>query len=126
MDTVDNKPMGALNSSLARNAKAIRLDRAQAIAEDTEITYKRKLEDMDQEIRRLKRKRAAMLDLSPNDSTSLILAANYDPYAFHEQDKEITTTIRKLSVEKELMQARYNYLFVDGDIDKLEQIENKL
>ncbi len=41
---------GAFFNSLKRNNKQIRDDRATAITEDTELVYKRKIEDLEKEI----------------------------------------------------------------------------
>ena len=45
-EKVANELGGAFYGSLKRNNKQIRDDRALAIAEDTELVYKRKIEDL--------------------------------------------------------------------------------
>jgi hypothetical protein len=53
-DEVKNEQeVGAFVSSLKRNNKQIRDDRAAAIAEDTELVYKRKIEDIEMEIKKM-------------------------------------------------------------------------
>lgn len=52
---------GAFISSLKRNNKQIREDRATSIAEDVQTLYKRTVEDIELKIKKLKRDREAML-----------------------------------------------------------------
>ena len=65
---------GAFLESLKRNNAKIRADRAVAIAEDAEVMFKREIEDIAISIKRLRREQENMLDLSPTDATSLVLA----------------------------------------------------
>ena len=76
---------GIFFESLKRNNKQIRDDRAQAIAEDTEMAYKRQVEDLAIKIKRLSRQREGMLDLSPTDAMSLKLANDFDAQEFVEK-----------------------------------------
>ena len=120
MDELDNKTLsldgitGAFVTSLQRNNKKIREDRAIAITEDTEVQYKRYVEDLLTEIKKLKRERENMLDLSPTSADSLILASDFDSKSFIEKDIEIGVKIRNLEIKLEIAQTRYNYLFKDG------------
>jgi hypothetical protein len=102
---------GAFVSSLTRNNKEIKRDRAIQIAEDTEITYKRRIEDMEQEIKKLKRDRESMLDLSPTNADSLMIASDFKAKEFIEKDLKIGITIRNLEIALEIAKERYNYLF---------------
>ena len=52
-NAVENE--GAFFASLKRNNKQIRDDRAISIAEDTQIVFKRKIEDLQLEIKKTKR-----------------------------------------------------------------------
>lgn len=104
---------GAFVSSLVRNNKKIREDRAIAIAESAETYYKRKVEDTQLEIKRLKRERENMLDMSPSDANSLVLATDFDAQAFVEKDIELGTKIRNLEIKLEIAQQRYNTLFTE-------------
>ena len=67
-----NVMQGAFFNSLKRNNKQIKEDRALAIAEDAELLYKREVEDLQTKIKRIKRDREAMLDLSGNTTTGII------------------------------------------------------
>ena len=59
---------GVFKSTLLRDNKAIKKDRAEAIIEDSEMVYRRKVEDLQLKLKREKRKQDAVLDLSPDNS----------------------------------------------------------
>lgn len=113
--TETNSPLdqmqGAFVDSLKRNNKKIRDDRAIAIAEVTQMAYKREVEDLQLEIKRLRRERDAMLDLSPTDAQSLVLASDFDEKAFVQKDIEIGIKIRNLEIKLEIATSRYGHLF---------------
>ncbi len=102
---------GAFVSSLVRNNKKIREDRAIAIAEAAEMLYKREVEDTELKIKQIKREREAMLDLSPKDAQSLILASDFDAKKFVEKDIQLGITIRNLEITLEVAKTRYQILF---------------
>lgn len=105
------KKEGAFLSSLKRNNKQIRDDRAQAIGEDAQLIYKRKIEDLDVSIKRMKRDQENMLDLSPSDALSLKLASDFDSDAYASKDIELGRKIRDAEITLEIAKARYEYLF---------------
>lgn len=102
---------GAFIDSLKRNNAKIREDRAVSIAEDAEVIYKREIEDMFLEIKKLKRERELMLDLSPTTADSLILASDFKSKEFVKKDLDLAVTIRNLEIKLNLARERYNYLF---------------
>ena len=102
---------GAFVESLKRNNKKIRDDRAIAIAEDAQMIYKREVEDLQLEIKKLKREREAMLDLSPTDAQSLVLASDFDSKAFVAKDLDLGVKIRNLEIKLEIAEVRYKTLF---------------
>lgn len=102
---------GAFISSLVRNNRKIREDRAVAIQEAAALVYKREVEDTEIKIKQLRREREAMLDLSPENSMSLVLASDFDEKAFVEKDLNIGIQLRNLEIKLEIAKARYNYLF---------------
>lgn len=102
---------GAFVGSLVRNNKKIREDRAIAIAEAAQMLYKREVEDTELKIKQLKRERESMLDLSPTDAQSLVLATDFDAKKFVEKDIEIGVKIRNLEIVLEIAQKRYSHLF---------------
>ena len=102
---------GAFISSLKRNNKQIREDRATAISEDTELIYKRKIEDLELSIKKMKREQENMLDLSPKDATSLILASDFDSNTYTQKDIDLGVKIRNAEITLEIASKRFNYLF---------------
>lgn len=102
---------GAFVESLKRNNKKIRDDRALAIAEDTQMIYKREIEDITLQIKKMRRERENMLDLSPTDAQSLVLASQFDAKKFVADDIDLAVSIRLAEIKLELAQKRYNQLF---------------
>lgn len=102
---------GAFLDSLKRNNKQIREDRAQAIGEDAQIVYKRRIEDMQMKLKRLKRDRENMLDMSGDNALSLKVATDFDADVFTQTDLRIGVEIRELEIQLEIAEKRYDYLF---------------
>ena len=102
---------GAFVSSLKRNNSKIRADRAAAISEDTQVIYKRKIEDLELSIKKMKREQENMLDLSPTNADSLILASDFQSDKYADKDIEIGVRIRNAEITLEIARARYTYLF---------------
>ena len=105
------KEVGAFISSLKRNNKQIREDRATAIAEDAQLNYKRQIEDLNMMIKRMRREQENMLDLSPTTAQSLVLATDFDSKAYTEKDIELGVKIRNSEIKLEIATKRYNHLF---------------
>jgi len=114
-EKVANELNGAFYGSLKRNNKQIRDDRALAIAEDTELVYKRKIEDLETSLKRMKREQENMLDLSPTNAQSLILASDFDSNKYADKDIELGVKIRNTEITLEIARKRYNYLFGNGE-----------
>ena len=106
---------GAFASSLKRNNKQIREDRAIAIAEDCELIYKREVEDLELQIKKAKREREGLLDLSPTNAQSLILASDFDASIFVNKDLELGVKIRNMEIKLEIAKQRYTYLFTNTE-----------
>lgn len=102
---------GAFFESLKRNNKQIRDDRAVAIVEDTQLIYKRKIEDLETSIKRMKREQENMLDLSPTNAQSLILASDFDAASYATKDIDLGVKIRNAEITLEISKKRYTYLF---------------
>lgn len=102
---------GAFMQSLVRNNAKIRRDRAVSIAEDTQLMYKRELENMQIELKKLRRVRDNMLDLSPSDAQSLILAADFKSAEFVKKDMQLGIDMRNLEIAIDLATKRYTELF---------------
>jgi hypothetical protein len=110
-ETVQTETQGAFYSSLKRNNKQIRDDRATAIAEDTQLVYKRQIEDIDLSIKKMKREQENMLDLSPTNAQSLILASDFDSTVYTQKDIELGVRIRNAEITLDIAKKRYEYLF---------------
>lgn len=102
---------GAFVQSLVRNNKHIKEDRAKAIAEDIQLLYKRSIEDLSVAIRKMERERENMLDLSPSNSMSLIVANDFDAAAFVAKDVELGVKIRNKTIKLEIARKQYAFLF---------------
>ncbi len=102
---------GAFLVSLKRNNSKIREDRARAIVEDAQIMYKREVEDLAIALKRLRREQDNMLDLSPTDADSLVLATDFDARAYVNKDLELGIRIRNYTIRLEIAKKRYAYLF---------------
>jgi hypothetical protein len=103
--------VGAFLESLKRNNKQIRDDRATAISEDTQLEYKRTVEDIELSIRKMNRELENMLDLSPTDARSLVLASDFDCKLFVEKEIELGVKIRNAEIKLDIAKKRYEYLF---------------
>lgn len=97
--------------SLKRNNKQIREDRARAIMEDTQLVYKRQIEDLELSLRKMKREQENMLDLSPTTAQSLVLASDFDHVSYVAKDIELGVKIRNIEITLEIAIRRYQYLF---------------
>ena len=86
-DSTQSEDAGmAFMNSLKRNNKQIRDDRATAIVEDAQIKYKRTIEDMELSIKKMRREQENMLDLSPTNTQSLILATDFNSAQYCDKD----------------------------------------
>jgi len=70
--------------SLQRNNDKIREDRARTIGEDSELIYRRKVEDIELKIKRLEREQEGLIDISPLDKNSLTLQIFNRKHLFRE------------------------------------------
>ena len=102
---------GAFVDSLKRNNKQIKDDRAEAIAEDAEMRYRRTVEDLDIDIKRMKRARENMLDLSPENALSLMVASNFDSAKFVDEDIKLGIDIRNAEIKLDIAEQQFEHLF---------------
>ena len=109
---------GAFVSSLKRNNKQIRDDRALAIAEDAELILKREVEDITTSLKVARRERDGMLDLGGNYTTTIISQSDFEAKAFVAKDLELGLKIRNLEIKLEIAANRYNDLFTEKEETK--------
>lgn len=102
---------GSFVESLKRSNSKIKADRAIMIAESYELVYKREVEDLEIQIKSIKREREAMYDLSPTTTDSLIMASDFDSKKYVTKDIELGLKIRNLEITLEIARARYKELF---------------
>lgn len=113
MEDLKTLAKGAFGSSLLRNSKTIREERGLMILRNAERFYKRAVEDAQASLQDLEIERAAQLDMSPTNTTSLILATDFNPETFYQTDIKLTLKIREAKILLEEAQARYEFLFTD-------------
>ncbi len=96
--------------SLQRNNDQIREDRARTIGADSELIYRRRVEDIELKIKRLEREQEGLIDISPLDRNSLTFA-DFNPEEFVQKDMELSLIIRNLNIQLEVTRKRFEYLF---------------
>ncbi|AZA81349.1 hypothetical protein C1637_01895 [Chryseobacterium lactis] len=96
--------------SLQRNNDQIREDRARTIGEDSELIYRRRVEDIELRIKKLEREQEGLIDISPLDRNSLTFA-DFNSETFVQKDMELSLTIRNLNIQLEVSRKRFEYLF---------------
>ena len=111
---------GFLQASLGRTNKQIRQERGDAIAEDLEIVYRRKVEDLETDVKRSVTKQRNAFDFSPTNSQSLVMAKELESIDILEKDLKLGEDLRALKVRLNIARDRYNILF--GHTYELETI----
>lgn len=106
MERVNN-----LAQMLSRSTKQIKEDRATEIAEMAEVELKRMVEDLQRDINRLERRKRNALDLSPDNTYSLITLNDFEPLDFVEKYAKIGLEIREKRIILENAKTTYNELF---------------
>lgn len=96
--------------SLKRNNDQIREDRAIAIGEDSQLIYRRRVEDIALKIKKIEREQEGLIDVSPLDKNSLTFA-DFQPEQFVERDLELSLILRNLNIQLEIAEKRFEYLF---------------
>ncbi len=111
ISTTEVSENAAFGSSLKRNNAAIKKDRADEITREAYIRFKRTVEDLEEELYRLIRKRNNMLDLSPSSIQSLMPAKDFDAGQFLIDDVDLSKQIREKTIIANITRKRCNYLF---------------
>ena len=102
---------GAFVASLQRNNRQLRDDRARAISEDTELSYRRTIEDIDRRIKSLQRDQESMLDLGHTSKDTIIAVSDFKTETFVEKDIQLSVAMRQEQIRLEEAKKRYAYLF---------------
>ena len=103
---------GAFVSSLKRTNSQIKSARATMIGINAETNFRRKIEDINLNINSMKMELENMLDMSPTNSQSLVLAADFDAEKFTQQYVDLKVKIRNAEITRDLAKESYDYLFV--------------
>jgi hypothetical protein len=107
------KTQGAFIDSLQRNNKKIRDDRAEQIGSKAQLAYKRRIEDIQTQMKEIGWGRDGLIDLSPTSADSLILATDFKSNEFVTKDLEIGLQLRDLEIQEQIAISRYEHLFGD-------------
>lgn len=118
--------VGAFKSDLMRSFKQLKESRAVAVAEDAEIVYKRKIEDLCKNLRQYERDREDMiLDLSPSSvGSSAVVPSDFKVDTLLEKDIELGKKKREDTIILEIVLDRYQRMF--GPIQDTTQIKKVL
>ena len=100
---------------LMRNFKQLKESRAESVAEEVEIMYRRKIEDLCHLIRNYDRDREnIILDLSPvNALSGAVVPSDFRAEDFMMKDLEIGRNKRDALINLKIMVERYTVLFGD-------------
>jgi hypothetical protein len=109
-----------LATTLSRNTSQIKADRATEIAELAEISFKRKVEDFDRELRQLERRKKSSLDMSPDNTYSIMKVKDFEPDDFAAAYSRLGLEIREKKIQLNNAKQSYNELF--GDTFTLETV----
>ena len=111
MAELENK--GVFKSDLMKTFKQLKETRAESVAEDVEIIYKRQIEDLCHQIRNYDRDRENLiLDLSPTSAFSgNVVPSDFKPAEFLSKDVEIGLNKRDAIIKLEIVIEIYEYLF---------------
>ena len=107
------KKHNTFKEDLMRSFKSLKESRAESVAEDVEIIYKRQIEDLCHLIRNYDRDRENLiLDLSPSNAFSgNVVPSDFKPVEFLNKDIEIGLNKRDAIIKLEIVIERYEYLF---------------
>lgn len=108
------KKGGKFADALARSGSKVRKERAHQISSSAERAFRRKKEDLESDLEELLVKKDIMLDMSPNNTHSIISADEFDGNKFSTAYHEICLKIREIKINLEVATQAYNELFGDN------------
>ena len=121
---MDSPKKNTFKEDLMRNFKQLKESRAESVAEELEIIYRRKIEDLCHLIRNYDRDREnIILDLSPvNALSGAVVPSDFRAEDFMRKDLEIGRNKRNALINLQIMVERYAELFSEladgGDAKK--------
>ena len=112
---------GTFRSDLLRNFKDLKEAKVEGVVEDVETAYRRNIEDLCKNIRRMDRQREdIMLSLAPSSRISTkVIPDEFDADQYLAKDMEIGLSKRNLIIKLEIAVERYVTLF--GALDPTTQ-----
>lgn len=112
---METQKKNTFKEDLMRNFKQLKESRAESVAEELEIMYRRKIEDLCHLIRNYDRDREnIILDLSPvNALSGAVVPSDFKAEDFMMKDLEIGRNKRDALINLQIMVARYTELFGD-------------
>ena len=113
------KESGFVRENLNRNAKQLRQDRAESIYEELQVRFDRRVQDLELDLKRLRREQNAEFDFNPANTHSLVFD-KVDAVQVQEKDEQTSMKIRETLIRLNDAKQRYNFLF--GDKYDLEPI----
>jgi hypothetical protein len=102
---------GVFVDSLKRSNKQIKAARADSIASQARVVYKRKVEDLELNLEQLKRDQEDMLDMSPNTTYALTVASDFNANEWTDKHLQLGVRIRETEIKLEIAKKQYEYLF---------------
>lgn len=110
---MDTPKKSTFKEDLMRNFKQLKESRAESVAEELEIIYRRKIEDLCHLIRNYDRDREnIILDLSPiNAFSGAVVPSDFRAEDFMMKDLEIGRNKRDALINLRIMIERYSDLF---------------
>lgn len=119
MKDLKNTPF---TKDLMRTFSQLKASRAESVAEDLEILYKRKIEDLCHRIRQYGRDREDIINsLSPSNISNAVVPSDFNPEVFLRKDIEIGVARRSACIELEIVVGRYNDLF--GEYEDMKTVK---
>lgn len=97
--------------TLSRSTGAIKSDRATEIAELAEISFKRCVEDLERDLKIVRRKKKSSIDLSPDNTYSIMKVKDFEPEEFQRTYNEIGLKEREIVIKLNNAKNSYNELF---------------
>ena len=99
---------------LKRNNSAIRNDRAEMIAEDAEMSFRQRIEELQKAQRRMNIQLNSLLDLSPQNALSLSAThTEFESKDFVSKNEEILSQMETNKILIRILKERYTELFGD-------------
>ncbi len=111
VDSTKVPEKGLFETLLTRNNRQLRDDRAQIIIEDAQLIFKRTIEDIQQNIKKVSRDRENMLDMNPDNKDVILNPSSFDSQKFVDNDLKLGLDLRNLRIKLEIAQERYDELF---------------